>query len=119
MASRNSTTTEPAKKTATASTAKKTTRTTAEKSVAPQPEATAADNTEKPAKKAAAPRSKTSALASGGNAVQLSAEKRLRQVAEAAYFIAERRGFAPGHDVEDWLEAESEIDRLLAGTTRH
>ena len=29
--------------------------------------------------------------------------------AEAAYFRAEKRGFAPGHDVVDWLEAEKAI----------
>jgi len=26
-----------------------------------------------------------------------------------AYFKAEKRGFEPGHDIKDWLEAESEI----------
>ncbi|MGR8952409.1 MAG: DUF2934 domain-containing protein [Gammaproteobacteria bacterium] len=30
-------------------------------------------------------------------------------VRERAYFKAERRGFAGGHEVEDWLEAEKEI----------
>lgn len=30
-------------------------------------------------------------------------------IAEAAYFKAERRGFAPGDDFKDWLEAEREI----------
>jgi hypothetical protein len=30
-------------------------------------------------------------------------------IAERAYFIAQRRGFEPGHDVEDWLQAEAEI----------
>ena len=24
----------------------------------------------------------------------------------AAYFVAERRGFAPGHEIDDWLAAE-------------
>jgi hypothetical protein len=34
----------------------------------------------------------------------------LRQaIAEAAYYKAERRGFAPGGEVEDWLEAEREL----------
>ena len=32
----------------------------------------------------------------------------------AAYYIAERRGFAPGDPLADWAEAEAEIDRLLA-----
>jgi len=30
-------------------------------------------------------------------------------IAERAYFIAQRRGFEAGHDVEDWLQAEAEI----------
>jgi hypothetical protein len=30
-------------------------------------------------------------------------------VAESAYFKAERRGFAPGHELEDWLAAEREL----------
>jgi len=33
-------------------------------------------------------------------------------IATAAYFCAERREFAPGHELEDWLTAEKEI-RLL------
>jgi hypothetical protein len=33
-------------------------------------------------------------------------------VAEAAYYRAERRGFAPGMELEDWLEAEKEIEAL-------
>ena len=35
-------------------------------------------------------------------------------VAQAAYFRAERRGFEPGHDLEDWLAAEAEVDAALA-----
>ena len=27
----------------------------------------------------------------------------------AAYYRAERRGFAPGGEVEDWIEAEREV----------
>jgi hypothetical protein len=30
-------------------------------------------------------------------------------VAEAAYYRAEHRGFAPGHELEDWLAAQEEI----------
>jgi len=33
--------------------------------------------------------------------------------AECAYFRAERRGFAPGHELEDWLAAEREVEALL------
>lgn len=31
------------------------------------------------------------------------------QVALAAYFIAEKRGLNPGHELEDWLAAEAQI----------
>ena len=34
-------------------------------------------------------------------------------IAMAAYYHAERRGFAPGYEMEDWCEAEAEIDRQL------
>lgn len=30
-------------------------------------------------------------------------------IAEAAYLIAAGRGFAPGHDIEDWLKAEQQV----------
>lgn len=39
---------------------------------------------------------------------------RLEQIAEAAYLRAERRGFAPGLELDDWLQAEREIDALLS-----
>ena len=44
---------------------------------------------------------------------QLTPEARRALIAEAAYLRAERRGFAPGHETEDWLEAEAEVDSLL------
>ncbi|MCF8200246.1 MAG: DUF2934 domain-containing protein [Sulfuritalea sp.] len=31
-------------------------------------------------------------------------------IAEAAYFRAEKRGFAPGDEVSDWLQAEVEVE---------
>jgi hypothetical protein len=34
-------------------------------------------------------------------------------IADAAWFRAERRGFAPGHELEDWLAAEQQIDAIL------
>jgi hypothetical protein len=44
-------------------------------------------------------------------------DQRLALIAEAAYFRAERRGFAPGGETQDWLAAEAEIDaRLLRDT---
>lgn len=43
----------------------------------------------------------------------VSAEERRSMIAEAAYLRAERRGFAPGHETEDWLAAEADVDALL------
>jgi DUF2934 family protein len=45
---------------------------------------------------------------------QVSAEERRSMIAQAAYFRAERRNFAPGHELEDWVAAEAEVDRNLA-----
>ena len=39
------------------------------------------------------------------------AEIRFRNIAEAAYFLAEKRGFAPGKQLDDWLAAEIAIDQ--------
>lgn len=39
------------------------------------------------------------------------AAERHQMIAEAAYLIAERRGFAPGHELSDWLGAEREVNR--------
>jgi len=38
---------------------------------------------------------------------------RRSMIAKAAYYRAERRGFVPGHEAEDWLAAESEVDAAL------
>lgn len=35
--------------------------------------------------------------------------ERKRRIAEAAYYRAERRGFASGFELEDWLAAEEEV----------
>lgn len=58
--------------------------------------------------------------AESANAPAFSAQDdmRVKWIAEAAYFIAERRGFSGGSPSDDWLEAEAEIDRMLAAT-RH
>ena len=40
---------------------------------------------------------------------------RTAMISEVAYFRAEKRNFAPGHELEDWLAAEREVDMQLAG----
>jgi hypothetical protein len=44
----------------------------------------------------------------------LSAAQREQMVRTAAYFRAERRGFAPGNEWDDWLSAEAEVGSLPA-----
>jgi len=41
------------------------------------------------------------------------AEIRNRMVAEAAYYRAEARGFSDGYELEDWLDAEAEVDMTI------
>jgi hypothetical protein len=43
----------------------------------------------------------------------LNAEERDRLIAQAAYFRAEKRGFAPGSELQDWVEAEADVLRLI------
>ncbi len=39
-------------------------------------------------------------------------------IREAAYHHAEARGFEPGHELDDWLVAEAEVDERLSGEGR-
>jgi hypothetical protein len=41
---------------------------------------------------------------------RLTPAERHRRISELAYRRAEQRGFAPGGETEDWLEAEREVD---------
>ncbi|MDP2239816.1 MAG: DUF2934 domain-containing protein [Burkholderiales bacterium] len=43
----------------------------------------------------------------------MTAEERHGRIAEASYYRAMRRGFHGGSDLEDWLESEAEIDKLI------
>lgn len=38
-------------------------------------------------------------------------EHKYSQIAERAYYKAEARGFEPGHEIEDWFEAEDELSQ--------
>lgn len=41
-------------------------------------------------------------------------EIREEMIRKAAYLLAERRGFSPGHELDDWLLAEQQVDSRLA-----
>ena len=63
-------------------------------------------------RKPAAPRAKNMPATTPAG-VDISDDVRRAMIAECAYLRAERRGFAPGHEEEDWIAAEAEVDRLL------
>ncbi len=77
------------------------------KTVAATPKATTTAAPKAAAKPAAA--KKTAAIAK-----KLDAAQRANYVEVAAFYIAERRGFAAANPMDDWLAAEAEIDRLIA-----
>jgi Protein of unknown function (DUF2934) len=77
-----------------------------------------------PAEKAAARRRTTPVQPASGAAgapapagastrITVSEDARRAMIEQAAYLRAERRGFSPGAEVEDWLAAEAEVDALL------
>lgn len=59
-----------------------------------------------------------SAEAAPTNAESQADETREQMIAEAAYYRAEKRGFAPGGEVEDWLAAEAEIVEVASAALR-
>lgn len=63
-------------------------------------------------KERAAPAKRTPNAVSHSNP-QPSAEEVRKLVSEAAYYRAKQRGFAPGHELEDWVQAEAEVLRRL------
>lgn len=99
----------------------------AKKPAAAPKKAPAAAKTEKPA--AAKPASKTAATKPAAkkpaaakaaakpktskSKLGVTPEQRYMMICEAAYYRAERRGFSPENEIQDWLDAEAEINRLL------
>lgn len=85
--------------------------------------ATKSAASEKPAKAAKAVTAKPAAAAKPAKATStkktasavpnLAPEQRRYYVEVAAYYIAERRAFQGGNAMDDWAQAEREIDRLL------
>jgi len=67
----------------------------------------------KPVAAKAKPLAPAAARAKAKKPPSISPEQRRNYVEIAAYYIAERRGFAPGDTVQDWTAAEAEIDRLI------
>jgi hypothetical protein len=95
---------------------------------APKPAAKSAVAAKAPAAKKAVPKTAAAtskpATKAGSNsaaakkaasvAKNLDPAQRANYVEVAAFYIAERRGFAAANHMDDWLAAEAEIDRLIA-----
>ncbi len=45
------------------------------------------------------------------SALNVPEAQRNSRIAEVAYYRAQARGFSPGHELEDWLAAEAEVNR--------
>ena len=44
---------------------------------------------------------------------EVTPDERHHLISEAAYYRAEHRSFVPGYELEDWLNAETEIETML------
>ncbi len=43
-------------------------------------------------------------------------DRRHALIAQHAYYLAEQRGFEPGHELDDWLTAESNVEEAFASS---
>jgi Protein of unknown function (DUF2934) len=66
-----------------------------------------------PAPKAAATKAPVRKTSLENPSPPMSGDELQRLVAEAAYYRAQRRGFEPGYELQDWVEAELEVKRLI------
>jgi hypothetical protein len=57
------------------------------------------------------------AVAASSTLKEVTSQEKHHLVSEAAYFRAERRNFIPGYELEDWLVAESEIEKKLSNSS--
>lgn len=73
----------------------------------------AAQPAEPTAPRRRAARAKPVPATEAATGITVSENTRRAMIAQAAYLRAERRGFAPAGEVEDWLAAEAEVDALL------
>jgi len=60
-------------------------------------------------------RRKSAPSAAVATRVEVDQDERHRMIALAAYYRAERRGFTNGDPLQDWLQAEAEVNGQLQG----
>jgi hypothetical protein len=66
------------------------------------------ENLKKIAKKAKA----TMKSKAGKAKKKISPEERIEMIRTAAYYLAEKRNYHGSHELDDWIEAEKEIDTI-------
>ena len=49
------------------------------------------------------------------DSLEIEGEDKLSCIAVVAYYKAEARGYEPGHEMQDWLDAEAEIMKKSRG----
>jgi hypothetical protein len=67
------------------------------------------------AKKPRTPRKTLTTKAAAAVAPKPSSDEVGGMIATAAYYLAAARNFAPGHELDDWLEAERSVRARLYG----
>jgi hypothetical protein len=76
--------------------------------------AAAAASAKKPAARAPSPRAPRRKTAQVATVPQMPDQGTIdRMVAEAAYYLAEKRAFAPGYEDQDWQAAREQIEAEL------
>ena len=63
----------------------------------------------KTAKPAEAGKAGIKSTISSNARAEMSPDELRKLVSEAAYYRAKQRGFTPGHEMEDWIQAEAEV----------
>jgi hypothetical protein len=68
-----------------------------------------------PAKKGAVTPAETKSAVPAKSAVSKpTPAERAKMIAEAAYYMAEKRGFKGGNELADWAAAEKQVDAIIA-----
>jgi Protein of unknown function (DUF2934) len=67
-----------------------------------------------PAPKPRARRVLTTKAGESGSELEAAPVDMTGMIATAAYFIAAERNFVPGHELDDWLEAERRLLTMMA-----
>lgn len=89
-------------------------KTPAKKAVAVKTPVTAAVKTAPAAVKKSPAKKVAPAKASVAARPAVTPEQRHNYIEVAAFYVAQRRGFAPGNPLDDWAMAEREVDHLIA-----